>query len=64
MWITKTRRRCCAEIHAERDRTAIEVLNQFVEDPQVVAKLSEQLRPQLARRSRRHPRSPARSWRD
>jgi hypothetical protein len=36
-------------IHAERDRTAIEVLNQFVGDPQVVAKLAEQLR---------------RSWRD
>ncbi|MGZ6777506.1 MAG: hypothetical protein ACXVGO_00775 [Mycobacterium sp.] len=36
-------------IHADRDRTAIEVLNQFVADNQVVAKLSEQLR---------------RSWRD
>lgn len=31
-------------IHADRDRTAIEVLNQFVADNQVVAKLSEQLR--------------------
>src|SRR5689334_716435 len=31
-------------IHADRDRTAIEVLNQFVADSQVVAKLSEQLR--------------------
>jgi hypothetical protein len=31
-------------IHADRDRTGIEVLNQFVADEQVVAKLSEQLR--------------------
>src|SRR6478752_8488254 len=31
-------------IHDDRDRTAIEVLNQFVSDQQVVAKLSEQLR--------------------
>lgn len=31
-------------IHADRDRTAIEVLNQFVDDEQVIAKLSEQLR--------------------
>ncbi len=31
------------DIHADRDRTGIEVLNQFVADPQVVAKLSEQL---------------------
>src|SRR6476659_5531210 len=31
-------------IHADRDRTAIEVLNQFVADNQVIAKLSEQLR--------------------
>ena len=30
-------------IHDDRDRTAIEVLNQFVSDQQVVAKLSEQL---------------------
>jgi hypothetical protein len=32
------------DIHADRDRTAIEVLNQFVADQQVIAKLSEQLR--------------------
>ena len=32
-----------AEIHTERDRTAIEVLNRFVGDQQVIAKLSEQL---------------------
>ena len=32
------------DIHADRDRTGIEVLNQFVADQQVVAKLSEQLR--------------------
>ncbi len=31
-------------IHDDRDRTAIEVLNQFVSDQQVIAKLSEQLR--------------------
>lgn len=31
------------EIHADRDRTAIEVLNRFVADIDVVAKLSEQL---------------------
>jgi hypothetical protein len=31
-------------IHDDRDRTAIEVLNQFVGDQQVIAKLSEQLR--------------------
>ncbi len=31
-------------IHADRDRTAIEVLNQFVADTQVIAKLAEQLR--------------------
>jgi hypothetical protein len=31
-------------VHADRDRTAIEVLNQFVEDQQVIAELSEQLR--------------------
>ena len=31
------------EIHADRDRTAIEVLNRFVERPEVIAKLSEQL---------------------
>lgn len=37
------------DIHADRDRTAIEVLNQFVNDPQVVAGLAEQL---------------GRSWRD
>lgn len=32
------------DIHGDRDRTAIEVLNRFVDDPQVIAKLSEQLR--------------------
>ena len=32
------------DVHADRDRTAIEVLNQFVADQQVIAKLSEQLR--------------------
>ncbi len=32
------------DIHADRDRTGIEVLNQFVADQQVIAKLSEQLR--------------------
>lgn len=32
------------DVHADRDRTGIEVLNQFVADPQVVAKLSEQLK--------------------
>ena len=32
------------DIHADRDRTGIEVLNRFVADEQVVAKLSEQLR--------------------
>ncbi|RAV09375.1 hypothetical protein DQP55_17630 [Mycolicibacterium sp. GF69] len=37
------------EIHAERDRTAIEVLNQFVADDKVIAGLSNQL---------------SRSWRD
>jgi hypothetical protein len=31
-------------VHADRDRTGIEVLNEFVADQQVVAKLSEQLR--------------------
>jgi hypothetical protein len=31
-------------IHDDRDRTAIEVLNQFVSDQQVIAKLSEQVR--------------------
>ena len=31
------------EIHADRDRTGIEVLNQYVADPQVVAALSDQL---------------------
>jgi len=31
------------EIHGDRDRTAIEVLNQHVSDPQVIAKLSDQL---------------------
>ncbi len=31
------------EIHGDRDRTAIEVLNQYVTDPQVVAGLSDQL---------------------
>ncbi len=31
------------EIHADRDRNAIEVLNQFVADQQVIAKLSQQL---------------------
>ena len=31
------------DVHTDRDRTAIEVLNQFVSDRQVVAKLSEQL---------------------
>ena len=37
------------DIHAERDRTAIEVLNQYILDQRVVASLSEQL---------------GRSWRD
>ena len=40
----KRRRPCCAGIHDDRDRTAIEVLNRFVSDQQVIAKLSEQLR--------------------
>jgi hypothetical protein len=31
------------EIHADRDRTGIEVLNQYVADPQVVAGLTDQL---------------------
>ena len=31
------------EIHADRDRTGIEVLNQYLADPQVVAALSDQL---------------------
>ncbi len=31
------------EIHADRDRTGIEALNQYVADPQVVAALSDQL---------------------
>lgn len=31
------------DVHADRDRTGIEVLNQFVADQHVVAKLSEQL---------------------
>ena len=31
------------EIHGERDRTAIEVLNRYVSDSQVIAKLSQQL---------------------
>src|SRR5215212_8281920 len=31
------------EIHGDRDRTAIEVLNQHVSDPQVIAKPSDQL---------------------
>jgi hypothetical protein len=37
------------DVHGDRDRTAIEVFNRYVEDPQVVAELSAQL---------------ARSWRD
>jgi hypothetical protein len=37
------------DIHGDRDRTAIEVLNQYVTDPQAVARLSDQL---------------GRSWRD
>lgn len=32
------------DIHGDRDRTAIEVLNQYVSDPQAVARLSDQLR--------------------
>jgi hypothetical protein len=32
------------EIHGDRDRTAIEVLNQYVADPKVVAALTDQLR--------------------
>ncbi len=32
-----------SEIHGERDRNAIEVLNRFVSDSQVIAKLSQQL---------------------
>jgi hypothetical protein len=32
------------EIHGDRDRTAIEVLNQYVADPQVLAGLADQLR--------------------
>jgi hypothetical protein len=32
-----------SEIHGERDRNAIEVLNQFVSDQQVIEKLSQQL---------------------
>jgi hypothetical protein len=31
------------DIHGDRDRTAIEVLNQYVTDPQAVARLSDQL---------------------
>jgi hypothetical protein len=31
------------EVHGDRDRTAIEVLNQYVADPQVVAGLTDQL---------------------
>jgi hypothetical protein len=31
------------DIHGDRDRTAIEVLNQYVTDPQVVARLTDQL---------------------
>jgi hypothetical protein len=31
------------EIHGDRDRTAIEVLNQYVADPDVVARLADQL---------------------
>ena len=31
------------EIHGDRDRTAIEVLNQYVADPQVIAVLTDQL---------------------
>ena len=50
------------DIHADRDRTAIEVLNQFVADQQVVAKLSEQLGTAGATCGRA-PRSPARSCR-
>jgi hypothetical protein len=37
------------EIHGERDRTGIEVLNQYISDPKVIAELSTQL---------------AQSWRD
>jgi hypothetical protein len=33
-----------SDLHADRDRTGIEVLNRFVGDDQVIAKLSEQLR--------------------
>lgn len=35
--------RMLGEVHGDRDRTAVEVLNRYIDDPQVVAALSRQL---------------------
>ena len=51
------------DIHADRDRTGIEVLNQFVADQQVVAKLLRAAQSTAGGTCGRAARSPARSSR-